>query len=139
MHAQYERSGEAYPQRAETTTTRNSETQLLLEERLAHTAKVEERQEPRQQPQQQVREAELSSERPGRITLEHILRTALDLDNVAKSQIEKVLSTGSRKLADDLKETAECALRAIEQNANLLRIIRTQMGFGNAEDETVKM
>ena len=58
------------------------------------------------------------------VSLEHIIRTSLDLDEVAQKNIRNLLAIGSKRFARELLEMLESASRAIEQNANLLRILR---------------
>ena len=65
-----------------------------------------------------------ASSLPRKMSLEHLLKTAVDLDTAAKGQIEKLLSL--KKLADEVKELAESALFAVEDNANILSMIRSQ-------------
>ena len=63
-----------------------------------------------------------------RLSFDHILKTSIELDDVAKRNIEQLLAIGSRRLAQDFKDMLDCAYRAVEQNANLLRVLRHHMG-----------
>lgn len=63
-----------------------------------------------------------------RHSFDHLLRTSIELDEVAKRNIEQLLALGSKRLAQDFKDMLELAARAVEQNANLLRILRHQLG-----------
>jgi phosphatidate phosphatase PAH1 len=65
------------------------------------------------------------------VTVEHLLKSSLDLDDAAKKKIEQVLGIGSKRFARELIELLESASRAVEQNANLLRILRHHLGLGS--------
>lgn len=67
------------------------------------------------------------------ISLDHIVQTSIELDEVAMKKIELLLALGSRRLAQDFKELLEEAFRAVDQNANLLRILRHKMGTSRDE------
>lgn len=67
------------------------------------------------------------------ISLDHIVKTSIELDEVAMKKIELLLALGSRRLAQDFKELLEEAFRAVDQNANLLRILRHKMGTSRDE------
>ena len=68
-----------------------------------------------------------------RITLGQILQNSIDLDGVAKRNIEQLLALGSKRLAQDFIELLNNAVDAIDQNANLLGILRYQLGISNEE------
>jgi hypothetical protein len=65
------------------------------------------------------------------VTLDHLLKSSLDLDDTAKKKIEEVRAIGSKRFASDLIELLESASKAVEQNANLLRILRHHLGLGS--------
>jgi hypothetical protein len=67
------------------------------------------------------------------ISLDHIVKTSIELDEMAMKKIELLLALGSRRLAQDFKELLEEAFRAVDQNANLLRILRHKMGTSKDE------
>ncbi len=62
------------------------------------------------------------------LSFDHILKTSIELDEVAKRKIEQLLALGSKRLAQDFKEMLNDSVRAVEQNANLLRILRHKLG-----------
>jgi len=65
------------------------------------------------------------------VTVDHLLKSSLDLDDTAKKKIEQVRAIGSKRFASDLIELLESASKAIEQNANLLKILRHHLGLGS--------
>jgi hypothetical protein len=65
------------------------------------------------------------------VTVDHLLRSSLDLDDTAKKKIEEVRAIGSKRFASDLIELLEAASKAIEQNANLISILRHHLGLGS--------
>jgi hypothetical protein len=65
------------------------------------------------------------------VTLDHLLKSSIDLDDTAKKKIEQIRAIGSKRFANDLIELLESASKAIEQNANLLRILRHHLGLGS--------
>ena len=69
------------------------------------------------------------------VTLDHLLQSSLDLDSVAKKKIDEVRAIGSKRFASELIELLESASRCVEQNANLLHILRHHLGLGNNESK----
>jgi hypothetical protein len=65
------------------------------------------------------------------VTVDHLLKSSLDLDDTAKKKIEQIRAIGSKRFASDLIELLESASKAVEQNANLLRILRHHLGLGS--------
>ena len=48
------------------------------------------------------------------VTVDHLLKSSLDLDDMAKKKIEQVRAIGSKRFASDLIELLESASKAIE-------------------------
>jgi hypothetical protein len=65
------------------------------------------------------------------VTLDHLLKSSLDLDESARKKIEQVKAIGSRRFASELIELLESASKCVEQNANLLHILRHHLGLGS--------
>jgi hypothetical protein len=65
------------------------------------------------------------------VTVDHLLKSSLDLDDAARKNIDEVRAIGSKRFASDLIELLESASKAIEQNANLLKILRHHLGLGS--------
>jgi hypothetical protein len=63
------------------------------------------------------------------ITLDHLIKSSLELDDTAKKKIELIKSIGSKRFAMELIEMLESASKCIEQNANLLKVIRHHLGL----------
>jgi hypothetical protein len=63
------------------------------------------------------------------VTLDHLIKSSLELDDTAKKKIELIKSIGSKRFAMELIELLESASKCIEQNANLLKIIRHHLGI----------
>lgn len=63
------------------------------------------------------------------VTMDHLLRSSLDLDDAAKKHIEQILAIGSKRFARELVELLESASRCVEQNANLLKILRHHLNL----------
>ncbi|HZW57396.1 MAG TPA: hypothetical protein VFF30_13995 [Nitrososphaerales archaeon] len=68
-----------------------------------------------------------------RLSFDHILKTSIELDDVAKRNIEQLLALGSNRLAQDFKDILDAAYRAVEQNANLLSVLRHHLGTSQDE------
>lgn len=65
------------------------------------------------------------------VTLDHLLKSSIDLDDSAKKKIDQIKAIGSRRFASELIELLESASKCIEQNANLLHILRHHLGLGS--------
>ena len=70
------------------------------------------------------------------VTLEHLLKSSIDLDDTAKKKIEQVKAIGSKRFASELIELLESASKCVEQNANLLNILRHHLGLGSSSQMT---
>ncbi len=109
----------------------NNNLQLVLEERVDKSSAKKRDQRTVNKSDEFGREEEQS--RSG-MTFDHMLRTSIDLDEVAKRYIERIINIGSRRLAKDLLDLLEATSKAIEQNANLLRILRQHLGNSTNEE-----
>ncbi len=69
------------------------------------------------------------------VTVDHLLKSSLELDDTAKKKIEQLLTIGSKRFANDLVELLDSASKAIEQNANLLKILRHHLGLGGSHSQ----
>jgi hypothetical protein len=63
------------------------------------------------------------------VTLDHLIKSSLELDDTARKKIELIKSIGSKRFAMELIELLESASKCIEQNANLLKVIRHHLGL----------
>ncbi len=58
------------------------------------------------------------------LSYDHILKTSIDLDDIACRNLEEAISSRSARLGYEVREKLISASKAVEQNANLLRILR---------------
>ncbi|MDG7001747.1 MAG: hypothetical protein JRN15_21845 [Nitrososphaerota archaeon] len=69
------------------------------------------------------------------VTVEHLLSSSLDLDDAAKKHIDQILAIGSKRFARELVELLESASRCVEQNANLLKILKHHLNVSKPQKE----
>jgi hypothetical protein len=60
-------------------------------------------------------------------SLDRLLETSIDLDEAAKRDVQKILAIGPKRFAREIAVLLDSVYNAVEQNSNLLRILRSKM------------